>query len=249
VCGHSSPTTQWFKNPFDEWSTITNSEVQSIDPLAYFYNLFACSHARFTSGNYSAGWYTFNADYGLAAIGSTKSGSMLSFQYFYQPFGQGKTIGESFLDWFTAIASGGFDPWELNWHYGMTLIGDPTLVKSSALVDSDEDGVPDAFDNCPDDHNPDQIDSDGDGIGDICDGCCGEFTGGYTGNVDCDEQGNMNLADITQLIGHVYFPGPELCCPENANTSGDSEEKINLADVTVLIDHVYVSGVPTAPCP
>ncbi len=35
--------------------------------------------------------------------------------------------------------------------------------------DLDEDGVPDAFDNCPRTPNPDQADSDGDGFGDACD--------------------------------------------------------------------------------
>jgi hypothetical protein len=35
--------------------------------------------------------------------------------------------------------------------------------------DSDEDGVPDVIDNCPEDYNPDQSDSNGDGVGDVCD--------------------------------------------------------------------------------
>lgn len=36
-------------------------------------------------------------------------------------------------------------------------------------VDTDNDGVPDDQDNCPDTPNSDQADSDGDGIGDVCD--------------------------------------------------------------------------------
>ena len=35
--------------------------------------------------------------------------------------------------------------------------------------DTDEDGLPDVSDNCPDIKNPDQADADGDGIGDVCD--------------------------------------------------------------------------------
>ncbi|MDH3890133.1 MAG: thrombospondin type 3 repeat-containing protein [candidate division Zixibacteria bacterium] len=38
-------------------------------------------------------------------------------------------------------------------------------------MDSDEDGIPDATDNCVDLFNPDQIDSDDDELGDICDDC------------------------------------------------------------------------------
>ncbi|MCE9625321.1 MAG: thrombospondin type 3 repeat-containing protein, partial [Deltaproteobacteria bacterium] len=50
---------------------------------------------------------------------------------------------------------------------------DPDCAKAQVcqpLPDSDEDGVPNATDNCPDDANPDQADNDGDGAGNICDG-------------------------------------------------------------------------------
>jgi len=45
------------------------------------------------------------------------------------------------------------------------------LTREEAFVispDTDGDGVPNAFDNCPFDFNPDQADSDGNGIGDAC---------------------------------------------------------------------------------
>jgi hypothetical protein len=36
-------------------------------------------------------------------------------------------------------------------------------------TDGDDDGIPDAEDNCPDDPNPSQEDTDNDGLGDVCD--------------------------------------------------------------------------------
>ncbi|MFT7579476.1 MAG: hypothetical protein ACI9MR_001140 [Myxococcota bacterium] len=46
-----------------------------------------------------------------------------------------------------------------------------------AVVDLDNDGIPDGMDNCPDIANPDQIDCNMDGTGDVCDDpgeCCGD---------------------------------------------------------------------------
>jgi hypothetical protein len=40
-----------------------------------------------------------------------------------------------------------------------------------ACDDSDDDGIVDGLDNCPDEANPDQADADGDGRGDLCDPC------------------------------------------------------------------------------
>ncbi|MFQ5876913.1 MAG: MopE-related protein, partial [Acidobacteriota bacterium] len=56
-------------------------------------------------------------------------------------------------------------------------------------VDTDADGTGDACDNCPLDANPDQIDSDGDGVGDVCDNCpfcCGD--GVLDPGEECDDE-------------------------------------------------------------
>jgi hypothetical protein len=42
---------------------------------------------------------------------------------------------------------------------------------SSGESDVDNDGIPDAVDNCINDYNSNQSDADSDGVGDVCDGC------------------------------------------------------------------------------
>jgi len=127
---HSGPTVhQWNPGPETLWS-----EILSIDPPARFYNLFACSNARFTTPRNMGSLYTFATSSGLAAVGSTKSGSMLDFDYFYQPLGEGAMLGEAYSDWFEFITSGGFTPYEMSWHLGMVLIGDPTLRPAAELA-------------------------------------------------------------------------------------------------------------------
>jgi len=146
VCAHSSPYSHSFKTPSGNWTSTGYDEVVNIDPVAVFYNLFACSNSRYIEGNYMGGWYIFCQTYGLASIGSTKTGSMLDFQYFYNLFGNDQTIGQSFVGWFGAIGSDGYDDYEICWHYGMTLCGDPTLKRHPFYVPSiTTEILPDGF--------------------------------------------------------------------------------------------------------
>jgi hypothetical protein len=62
-----------------------------------------------------------------------------------------------------------------------------------AEIDTDDDGVVDTADNCPQTANADQADSDGDGIGDACDDCPyipSMFAGGDGGAGDGDGAGD-----------------------------------------------------------
>lgn len=52
---------------------------------------------------------------------------------------------------------------------GVHALGCRVATSNGMLPDVDCDGVPDAFDNCPSVHNPDQYDTNRNGIGDACD--------------------------------------------------------------------------------
>lgn len=124
TCAHSSPWGHTFLYGFSGYrGTVFNYEIFTLEPYALFYNLFACSGTRFVEENYSAGWYIFIDPYGLLAVGSTKTGSMLYFEDFYGPIGQqNKCIGDGFKSWFTL-----WGEYDWDWFYGMNILGDPTL--------------------------------------------------------------------------------------------------------------------------
>ncbi|MEM3112708.1 MAG: choice-of-anchor D domain-containing protein, partial [Candidatus Anstonellales archaeon] len=92
-------------------------------------------------------------------------------------------------------------------------------------VDSDNDRIPDAVDNCPSVYNPGQEDTDGDGIGDVCDNCPLHYNplqedldGDKIGNAcdrDADGDGFDSIyyggSDCDDLDSNVY---PGRGCPE-----------------------------------
>jgi hypothetical protein len=121
---HSSSQAHYFTRG----GQLYNSTVQSKRPYAVFYNLFCCSTLRWTSSDYLGGAYIYDAgDTSLAVIGSTKSGSMLEFWAFYQPLGNDECFGEAFRQWFNTLAP--YSAYEISWHFGMTVSGDPFLTQ------------------------------------------------------------------------------------------------------------------------
>jgi hypothetical protein len=81
-----------------------------------------------------------------------------------------------------------------------------------------------------------------------------EFPGGayhgcgwqWSGNVDCDYEQRVDIADITMLIDYLFISRTSLCCEGEANCDG--LPGIDIGDVTRLIDFLFISRTPPSPC-
>ncbi len=123
------------------YATVTAADVRDLNPAATFYNLYTCSAARYTSWPYIGGYYLFNnygsSSYGLAAVGTTKTGGMWDFNLFYSPLADNGSLGSAFQDWL--ITQAPYDSVDVRWFYGMTLLGDGTLAPHPRVVASSPD--------------------------------------------------------------------------------------------------------------
>lgn len=127
IMSHSSPTLHALVLN-GNYTDVYFSDIRDLKPKSYFYNLFACSNARFTTNDYMGGWYTMQeGDNGLLSLGSTKTGSMVWASTYYQLLSQGINFGESYKDFLRNNLN---ETYQLCWHLGMTMIGDPTLKPS-----------------------------------------------------------------------------------------------------------------------
>lgn len=108
--------------------------------------------------------------------------------------------------------------------------------------DYDGDGYCGDVDNCPGVYNPNQLDSDSNGVGDACEGCCV----GLTGNVDCDAQDQVDIADIQTLIDNLFLTLAPLCCEGEADMEANGV--IDITDLQILIDNQFLTLTPLPPC-
>lgn len=120
---------------FSQGGWASNDEIRAAPPRALFYNLFCCSSLRFTDYNCLGYSYILDTDTpSLTVVGSAKTGSMLDFRYFYEPIGNGSSFGTALRDWFEYEYPYDDDPGgynDISWFYGMTILGDPTLIISN----------------------------------------------------------------------------------------------------------------------
>lgn len=144
VMVHSSSKLHTFKYR-GHWSHFLADELASWAANGTFYNLFACSNARYVEPNYMGGIYMFSENtMGLCAVGCTRTGALTSPHDFYHKMGEGACMGEAFRFWFSERYP--HDKGKRGWDYGLTLLGDPSL----APLDTKPPAAPEGF-YCEDD--------------------------------------------------------------------------------------------------
>jgi hypothetical protein len=74
--------------------------------------------------------------------------------------------------------------------------------------------------------------------------CCA----GATGNIDGDPADQVDIADISMLIGHLFIDFRPLNCAAEANIDGDPDGTVDIADLSGLIDYLYINFTPPAMC-
>jgi hypothetical protein len=160
------------------------------------------SNSCFGAGGTNANWYTFTpADYMLITVSSSIDLDLpdTRLSIYTGPcdaltcISQDDDGGDGFTSITTFPGLPGttyYIEWDDRWNDASF---DWIITGEINNDDTDEDGIPDIVDNCPDDINEDQADLDNDGIGDVCD-------------LDIDGDNSPNDVDCDPLDNTV-FPG------------------------------------------
>jgi hypothetical protein len=129
VAVHSTPFNHTFKQNHNWDGSVANTTILNLNPHPAFFCLDACQSARYTENNYIGGCYIFSRGNCLVVIGETmNANSMDGPKEFYSYFGEGLSLGDSFIKW---LKNG-----RVNYHLDRTILGDPALRKKSQYISS-----------------------------------------------------------------------------------------------------------------
>ncbi len=119
IMAHSSP---WRHYTGGE-GLVFNTDIAALPPRANFYHLFACSGARFVEQDNIGCCYLFFGDRALWVVGSTKTGSIITevLDDFFEML-QTMCVGDAMRNILSTAADR-----IPEWHYGLVVLGDPTL--------------------------------------------------------------------------------------------------------------------------
>ena len=129
------------------------------------------------------------------------------------------------------------------------------------MVDSDNDGISDQFDNCPGIPNANQLDRDSDNIGDLCDNCPdhanssqADFDSDGIGDACCciggrgnlDGKEDVDISDVVLMVDFQFVSGIQPQCMLTADL--DNSDNVDISDVVYLVDFIFTGGPPPIPC-
>jgi hypothetical protein len=124
---HSSATSHYLS----DGSVISSQKIFNTKINAVSMNLFCCSalnwKAKLNLSPLMGAAYLFGNNNVQCLTGSTKIGSMLNFNHFYQPLGVGKCFGDAFVDWWHNGIEENHTSNTRSWHYGLSIFGDPMI--------------------------------------------------------------------------------------------------------------------------
>ncbi len=139
---------------------FTNTQILLAEANANFYNLFACGNSRYIADMNCGAVYALLTESGINTIGTTHSGGMTDFDYFYTCLAQGISYGEAFLKTFQYKGEYGFTTDAKGWYYGLVFNGDPFIIpkprNETGIAKDDNNHLPKSFNlgNYPNPFNP-----------------------------------------------------------------------------------------------
>jgi hypothetical protein len=111
-----------------------NSQILPSNTNANFFHLFACGNCRYVEDLNCGAVYALQTTAGINTIGSTHSGGMLDFNYFYQRLAEGISFGEAYFKTFEHVGQFGFSSGTRSWYYGLTFNGDPFIIPQPSTI-------------------------------------------------------------------------------------------------------------------